>query len=289
MSRPRQRWLIGVALVAAVGGAFAVGVAGSRHGARPQGRLVAPAAAAAATLRPPPRIPRTALDPEAAALRRFARIGLPIYCGGGTKREVGLTFDDGPGPYTLRMIRILRRDHARVTFFLVGKELARYPGVPRAAATVGALGDHTWTHPDLARLPAAQVDAELGSTRRAISKLARTQVRLFRPPYGLTDPAVAHEVRALGLVQVLWSVDSTDSAPGASIARTVATVERLVRPGSIVLMHENRGTTLAAVHYWLLRFLAERHLHPVTVPELLADDPPSPAQLRAGRAGCPPR
>jgi peptidoglycan/xylan/chitin deacetylase (PgdA/CDA1 family) len=284
VSRPRQRWLIGPALVAAVGGALTVGVVGSRDGARLHGRLVAPAAAA--VLIPPPPLSRRARDPQAAALARFARLGLPVYCGGGTKREVALTFDDGPGPYTLRMIRILRRDHARATFFLVGKELARYPGVPRAEATVAALGDHTWTHPDLALLPAVKVDAELASTERAIRALVRTQVRLFRPPYGLTDPAVAREVHALGLVEVLWSIDSTDSAPGASIARTVATVERLVRPGSIVLMHENRGTTLAAVHYWLLRFLAARHLHPVSVPALLADDPPSPAQLRAGRAGC---
>ncbi len=115
---------------------------------------------------------------------------------------------------------------------------------------------------------------------------SHTQIRLFRPPYGITDPAVARRARALGMVEVLWSVDSTDSAQGASIARTVATVERLARPGSIVLMHENRGTTLAAVHYWLLRYLARVHLHPVTVPELLATDPPTLARLRAGPAAC---
>lgn len=288
MSRFRQRARIGPALVAAVGVAFGVGAFDSRHGARPHARLVEPASAAVVD---PPRAPRRSgrIDPEAAALNRFARLGLPLYCGGAKKREVALTFDDGPGPYTLRMVRILERNHARATFFLVGRELALYPGLPRAELRVAALGDHTWTHPDLAGLRRAQIERELGSTGRAIASVTRIRVRLFRPPYGITDPAVAHEAQALGMVEVLWSVDSTDSAPRASIARTVASVERLVRPGSIVLMHENRGTTLAAVHYWLLRFLAGRHLHPVTVPELLVDDPPSPAQLRAGRAGCPAR
>lgn len=220
------------------------------------------------------------------ALNRFAALGLPVYCGGVAKRDVALTFDDGPGPYSVKMVRILRRDHAHATFFLVGKELAGWPGVPRLETSVAALGDHTWTHPDLAALPAPEVAAELGSTGRAIDRLAGTSVRLFRPPYGLTDAVVRREAKSFGLVEVLWSVDSTDSAPGASIDRTVATVERLVRPGSIVLMHENRGTTLAAVHYWLLRFLADRHLHAVSVPQLLAGDPPTLAQLRAGRAGC---
>lgn len=286
MSRLRQRSRLGLALAAAVGVAFAIGIVGFRHGARPHARLIEPAAAAVVE---PPRVPppKRSIDPATAALDRLARLGLPVYCGGPGKREVALTFDDGPGPYTLRMVRILRRDRARATFFLVGKKLAGFPGVPRAEATVAALGDHTWTHPDLAGLRAGQLDRELGSTKHAIGTVARSPVRLFRPPYGITDAAVSREARALGMVEVLWSVDSTDSAPGASIARTVATVERLVRPGSIVLMHENRGTTLAAVHYWLLRFLARRHLDPVSVPKLLVDDPPTPAQLRAGRADCP--
>ena len=289
LSRLRLRSRIWLAVVAVVGVAFAIGVVGFRHGARPHARLVEPAAAA--VVEPPPRVPSRSgkIDPETAAVDRFARLGLPVYCGGAGKREVALTFDDGPGPYTLQMVRILRRDRARATFFLVGKELTGFPGVPRAEATVAALGDHTWTHPDLAGLRAGRVALELGGTRRAIDTVAGSRVRLFRPPYGITDPVVAHEAWTLGMVEVLWSVDSTDSAPGASIARTVATVEHLVRPGSIVLMHENRGTTLAAVHYWLLRFLAGRHLEPVSVPQLLMDDAPTPAQLRAGRAGCPAR
>lgn len=286
MSRPRRRWRIGLALVAAVGLAFAVGLVGVHQSGRPHARLVEPAAAA--VLKPPRvrTVGRRAVDPQLAALDRFARLGLSVYCGGSTKREVALTFDDGPGPYTLRMVRILRRDHARATFFLVGKELAAYPREPRAEAVVAALGDHTWTHPDLAGLRATQVEGELGNTQRAVAAVSHTQIRLFRPPYGITDPVVARLARALGMVEVLWSVDSTDSAQGASIARTVATVERLARPGSIVLMHENRGTTLAAVHYWLLRYLAKAHLHPVTVPELLATDPPTLARLRAGPAAC---
>jgi hypothetical protein len=63
-------------------------------------------------------------------------------------------------------------------------------------------------------------------------------------------------------------------------------VLREIRPGSIVLMHENRGQTIRALYYHVFRDLRRRGLHPVSVPELLARDPPTPAQLRAGPAGC---
>jgi len=223
---------------------------------------------------------------QARALRRFTRLGLPVYCGAGRKRLVALTFDDGPGPYSERMIRILELGHAKATFFLVGKELAHWPGTPRRELSVAALGDHTWTHSYLPGLPAADLVRELRRPQQVIAGISGEPVRLFRPPYEATDATVAHKARALGMVEVLWSVDSTDSAPGANTARIARNVDRLVRPGSIVLLHENRGQTLAAVRYWILPFLARRHLQPVSVPELLASDPPGLARLRAGLRGC---
>ena len=60
---------------------------------------------------------------------------------------VALTFDDGPGPYTALALRKLMRHGARATFFVVGKELIGGPGMPRRERDIGAVGDHTWTHP----------------------------------------------------------------------------------------------------------------------------------------------
>jgi len=220
-------------------------------------------------------------------LGRFVHLGLPLYCGAARGRYVALTFDDGPGPATPAALALLRRFGDRATFFLVGRNLARWPGLPRAELERGVVGDHTWTHPFLTRLAPREMDAEIARTQAALVRATRAPVRLFRPPYGFRDAAIDHEARRLGMLDVLWSLDSGDSypPPGASAGKIVRTLARLVRPGSIMLLHENRRQTMAALPA-VLRELRARGFRAVTVPELLAVDPPSVAQLRAGFSGC---
>jgi peptidoglycan/xylan/chitin deacetylase (PgdA/CDA1 family) len=228
----------------------------------------------------PPAASRAA---QQAAVARLARSGLPVFCGGGTRPLVALTFDDGPGPYTRHTLRVLREGHARATFFLVAKEVVGWPGladVPQKEAVQGAVGDHTFTHVSLPGLAAGDLDHEVGEALTVIEAAAKRDVRLFRPPYGAHDAAVDAEVRSFGMLQVLWSVDTVDSR-GATADDIVATIRDDVRPGSIVLLHENRGTTRHALPR-ILQVLRRHHLRAVTVPELLATDPPSAAQLRAG-------
>ena len=83
----------------------------------------------------------------------------------------------------------------------------------------------------------------------------------------------------------MWSMDSRDSL-GANWAGIIENVESDLRPGAIILMHENRGQTIRALTT-LLPVLHHRHLQSVSLPELFATDPPSPAQIRRGPAGCP--
>jgi peptidoglycan/xylan/chitin deacetylase (PgdA/CDA1 family) len=232
--------------------------------------------------------PRPRKAPKQSSLARLIRIGLPVFCGGPRGRDVALTFDDGPGPYTSLALRILRRAHARATFFLVGHNLARWPDLPRQELELAALGDHTWTHPDLLLLPRSQMESQLATTQGAVARAGDRRVQLFRPPYGAHDAAVDAETHRLGMLEVLWSVDSADSA-GANYEQIQRLVLHRIRPGSIVLMHENRGQTIRALKFFILPALRRRGLHPVTVPELMVSDPPSIARLRAGRRGCYPR
>jgi peptidoglycan/xylan/chitin deacetylase (PgdA/CDA1 family) len=224
---------------------------------------------------------------EDAALARLRRVGLPVFCGGRHGHLVALTFDDGPGLYTRLALKELRRAHARATFFLVGKSIRAFPRWPRRERRLAALGDHTATHPDLPGLPPAAAAREIAAGRRAAERAAGVPILLFRPPYGARTRAIDREVQRQGMVEVLWDVDSGDSnvlAPQdyAAIARNVL---RAIRPGSIVLFHENRGQTIRALRT-ILPALARRRLRPVTVPRLLAAQPPTPAQLRAGQPGC---
>lgn len=249
-------------------------------------------AAAPAATRPSHSAPRPTREGlaarEQAAVRRFVRLGLPIYCGGGRGHYIALTFDDGPGAYTPRALRALDRAHIRATFFLVGRNLAPYPRPPHDELALGTVGDHTWTHAFLPALSRSAQVNELARTKAALEHALRIPIVLFRPPYGAHDVEIDGEAHELGMLEVLWSLDSTDSVPGPQTTwlRIGATVKRYLRPGAIVLLHENRGQTIMAVRYKIIPELRRRGLVPVTVPELLVLDPPSRAQLRAGARGC---
>jgi peptidoglycan/xylan/chitin deacetylase (PgdA/CDA1 family) len=224
---------------------------------------------------------------ERAALRRLARIGRPIYCAGPLGHAVAFTFDDGPGPYTHLALTKLRVSHERATFFAVGRSIDNFPGYLRRELALGAVGDHTYTHPLLTFLPEAAVVSEISRTAQRIQAEDGQPVALFRPPYGAHDAIVDRVARRLGLLEILWNVDSADSL-GANYSRIIRNVRAGLHPGSIILMHENRGQTIRALST-LLPLLRRRHLRSVSLPELLAADPPSAPQLRQGRAGCPRR
>jgi peptidoglycan-N-acetylglucosamine deacetylase len=192
------------------------------------------------------------------AVERLARKGVAVYCADRSSRLVALTFDDGPGVYSRSIAAELRRWHARATFFLVGERLLWWRGSLRAEASVGALGDHTWSHVRLAGLGPAGIRAEIGRTRAAEIAHTGRRIVLFRPPYGVRTPAADAYVRKLGMLQILWDVE--DSTWG-------------MRGGSIVLLHETRPQTLPLLRT-ILRDLRRRGLRAVTVPELLANAPP---------------
>jgi len=277
-----------VAILLAVGALAVLAVVALGRSGHPRGPTTPTAGSTGdgASVAPGSSRPRavTSGPSQTAAVRRLAALGLPLYCAGRRGDMVALTFDDGPGPYTNLAIRKLERHGARATFFLVGRNLGLVPGAVRRERKLGAVGDHTWTHPLLTQLTPASAESEIVRTQIAVAQDSGAPVDLFRPPYGGRNQAVDQIARRHGMLEVLWTVDSADSL-GADYAGIARNVIAGLHGGSIILMHENRGQTIRA----LLQILPEierRHLHAVSVPELLAKDPPSVAQLRAGPMGC---
>jgi peptidoglycan-N-acetylglucosamine deacetylase len=221
----------------------------------------------------------------ARTLARLAAQGRPVYCAGRRRPWVAFTFDDGPGVYTKLAVRILSAAHVQATFFLVGRNLAPFHSALRAEERIGALGDHTWSHPDLALLAPAKVERQIASAKAGIERASGRRVQLFRPPYGVRDAVVDATARRHGLVEVLWSTDSADSL-GANWAGITRNVLAGVHPGAIILMHENRGQTIRALKFAILPRLRHSHLRLVTLTKLLSEDPPTRAQLAAGHRGC---
>ena len=199
-----------------------------------------------------------------------------VRLGTARKREVALTFDDGPGPYTPKILRVLDRARAPATFFVIGEWARRYPQYVRAETRAGCeVGDHTETHPFMSALPAAEQRVQIVDAGLAIQRAGAPFPHLWRPPYGAFNGATLAILRELKMLVVLWTVDTSDYArPG--VARIAYTAISGARPGAIILMHDgggNRSETLAA----LPRIIAALRRHGyrlVTISQLLADDPP---------------
>jgi peptidoglycan/xylan/chitin deacetylase (PgdA/CDA1 family) len=221
---------------------------------------------------------------QRAALERYRAMGLPIYCAGGRGHYAALTFDDGPSSYSGQVLDMLRRAGAEATFFVIGGQVPGSAGIVRRQGHAGVVGDHTWDHVNLTRIAAGDVASELDRTRRVIERTARQPVTLVRAPYGARDAVLDARIRRLGFVHVLWNVDTRDSV-GAGTPGIVQNAEAGLAPGAIVLMHETSERSLAALPQ-VLAAARRKHVRLVTVPQLLALDPPPDALVRAGDVGC---
>ncbi|GAB3078116.1 polysaccharide deacetylase family protein [Nocardioides zeae] len=160
---------------------------------------------------------------------------------------VALTFDDGPGVGTPALLDALGTLDAPATFFVLGQQVATYPGVTSAIAAAGhELGVHTWDHRNLTRLPLPEVDRELARTVAVVEDAVDQTPTLFRPPYGATDDRVRTRADAAGLTEVLPTVDPdtlADLEPAALAAQVVADAEA----GGIIVLPDTTTTSAATV------------------------------------------
>lgn len=181
---------------------------------------------------------------------------------------VALTFDDGPGPDTTRLLDELAARGASATFFVVGRQIARQPGVvAREVAAGDVVGNHTWDHADLTRVAPGAAATELDSTAQAIVAAGAPAPTLARPPYGSVSDLVRQAYTDRGLVGVLWDVDTEDwKNRDASITTQRALAG--AHPGAIILMHDIWPSTVDAVPA-VVDGLRARGFTLVTVPQLL--------------------
>lgn len=177
--------------------------------------------------------------------------GKTLVSGPKNERVVALTYDDGPNPpYTDQIIAVLRAEHVRATFFVVGRAVAAYPRVVRREVESGdAIGNHTWSHGHLLLYDGSGLRRTLERTDAAIFAAAGVHTRIMRPPFGARDWLVLDEVRKLGYTPVMWSVplpNDWEYPPARIIA---ARVLRYAGDGAIIDLHDgNQGIVCAARH-----------------------------------------
>ena len=182
---------------------------------------------------------------------------------------VGLTFDDGPGPLTEQFVRRLVKLHVRATFFVVGTQVVRRPGVLRRTRAAGmAIANHSWSHRPMRALTPRDQRNEIEYGEEAIQGVIGYRPLFFRPPYKSFNLATARAIAAAGMVGGLYTVDPRDwQKPGV---RRIVRRALAVEPGGVILLHDwggDRRQTLAALPRIVHR-LRKRHLEPVTLDDL---------------------
>ncbi len=186
----------------------------------------------------------------------------------GARRRIALTFDDGPSPYTARILGILAAARVPATFFEIGDQVAsRASTAAEIVARGNEVADHSWMHEFG---PSA---SSIARTRAAIEKASGWRTCDFRPPYGGIRSGLVADAGALGLSTVLWDVDTRDWAD--QTASRITRVASSGRSGSIVLMHDGggpRAATAASVAATIASYRS-RGFEFVTVDELLGEMP----------------
>src|SRR6266704_3390389 len=183
---------------------------------------------------------------------------------------IAMTFDDGPSAtLTPKLLDLLAAHHIKATFFVIGENVAEHPDIIARAAREGhEIGNHSWSHPNFAKMSDPGVRSQLQRTDDAIKSATGMRPTLLRPPYG---SITAREKRWIhdefGYQIILWDVDPYDwKRPGPAVVRNRILKE--TQPGSIVLSHDIHPGTIEAMPS-TLDALAAKGFKFVTVSEVI--------------------
>lgn len=215
---------------------------------------------------------------------RFAKANDVVDCA--QVKCVALTFDDGPTPFTDRLLGILTANNAKATFFEIGNKVAANPAGAKRVVDAGMeIGNHTWQHPNMTTLAPANVPGQLSKANDAIAAATGVTPNLWRPPGGLTNAAVNDQAAKLGLAGILWDVIPFDWINDKNTAATRHMLMTQIKPGSVVLLHDTYSSTVDLVDQFI-PVLKANDYHLVTVSQLLGPRPPG--SVYGGRENGPP-
>lgn len=195
--------------------------------------------------------------------------------------RIALTFDDGPDEvYTKEILDILERYHVKATFFLIGNQVERHPGVVRQIASAGhELGNHGYSHSRLTTLSAEAARREISRTQEAIKAATNVTPAWFRPPYGSHNEEIRRMAKAEGAATVLWTLNPDDwRGPGQAVI--VQRVTSAARDGAIVLLHVRAQTACALPT--LIEELRAKGFELVRLSDILSSGSKEEAQRRTG-------
>jgi len=195
----------------------------------------------------------------------------PAYCyGNTTKKEIALSFDDGPNrEYTPQVLSTLAQHHALATFFVIGKNIQGNESVLKQIDAEGhTIGNHSYTHSFFVDFKSLQgFKNELNQTAESVFNIIGKRMKLFRPPYGVTTPHLVKAASVLNYSIIGWTIRSFDTT--ADTAQTITRrVQTQIKPGAIILFHDTSDKTIQVLKQ-TLDFAKDHDYKIVSVERLL--------------------
>jgi peptidoglycan/xylan/chitin deacetylase (PgdA/CDA1 family) len=164
------------------------------------------------------------------------------------EKRVALTFDDGPSKMTPEYLKILQEKGVHATFFLIGSNVQRQPGLAAMIADDGdEIGNHTYSHLNLAKASLTEAVYDILRGQDCIEQVTHQKLSLMRPPGGELNVPVIRAIQKLGYQIVFWNIDPQDWRENATSRQIISNIMTNLHPGSIILLHEGKPPTLEAL------------------------------------------
>ncbi|AFL80421.1 putative xylanase/chitin deacetylase [Aequorivita sublithincola DSM 14238] len=187
-----------------------------------------------------------------------------------SEKYVSITFDDGPNPeFTPKVLTLLERREAKATFFLIGKNAEKHPEIVRQIIEEGhTIGSHSYSHSkNFGFFSTEKVHNDLEKSNSILKEITRKELKMFRPPFGVTNPNIKKALRKTGHHSIGWSKRSLDTT-NLSEEKILKRITTNLKKGDVILLHDSSLKSVAVLEQLLL-LLQSHELQSVPVDRLL--------------------
>jgi len=184
---------------------------------------------------------------------------IKAYCRGKTQdKKISITFDDGPdAEITPKVLDILDQYDIKATFFCIGNQVEQNKDLLKQIDAKGHLiGNHSFSHDFWFDLyPSSKMQEDIIKTNGLIFEATGKKTKLFRPPYGITNPSIKKAIKDLDFYTIGWSIRSFDTVK--HIKKTLFRLKTKLKPGAIILFHDNREQITEILNEFLAYAISE--------------------------------
>ncbi|MBZ9729631.1 polysaccharide deacetylase family protein [Salegentibacter sp. JZCK2] len=185
------------------------------------------------------------------------------------EKQIAISFDDGPVENTLEILKVLEKYNAQAGFFCIGKNIKKHPGIFKEIIEKGHfVGNHTYSHTrKMGALSVSTIVREIEACNKIAEETAGITMKLFRPPFGIVSPKTQKALQETGMQSIGWSIRSFDAVL-SSEEIVLERIKKRLRPGAVILLHDNNAKTVNILEQLLL-FLKNNQYEVVRPDKLL--------------------